>query len=153
MIRVKSIMIINCNNKNINKNYSPSGNWTRAFRVRAEYPSQLDQWGVDTSLSRYSFLFRSSNFLFTEFSSHHDSILNSLPHQTVIALIYELKVQMTQTLYQRTFWKEWRQRNHSSLDFSYTSLHISWTLGEISIRMKLSKKPCFACTETRIAPV
>ena len=77
MIRVKSIMIINCNNKNINKNYSPSGNWTRAFRVRAEYPSQLDQWGVDTSLSRYSFLFRSSNFLFTEFSSHHDSILRS----------------------------------------------------------------------------
>ena len=32
------------------KNNSPSGTRTRAFRVKAEYPSHLDQWGAYMSL-------------------------------------------------------------------------------------------------------
>ena len=32
------------------KSDSPSGTRTRAFRVKAEYPSHLDQWGAYTSL-------------------------------------------------------------------------------------------------------
>ena len=40
-----------------NKNYSPTGNWTRAFRVRAEYPSQLDHRGAHTTLSLYDYLY------------------------------------------------------------------------------------------------
>ena len=41
-----------------NKNYSPTGNWTRAFRVRAEYPSQLDHRGADITLPQYLLLNR-----------------------------------------------------------------------------------------------
>ena len=32
------------------KSISPSGTRTRAFRVKAEYPSHLDQWGAYSGL-------------------------------------------------------------------------------------------------------